>query len=222
VSYLASVIAAATQNPSRTGVTYKPEPRSNALGGLLHTDATLVEAAKRGDQSAFEALVRETHRSVYGLVYRLVGNHDDAADVMQETYLRVWRGLRRFRGDAAFETWVYRVAANAAFSHLKKRGRDPEPIDPTDLAPIEQPVPEPEEPLDADKLEKALQKLPVAMRTVLVMKDMYGFTLEEIAKQVGATEGAVKVRLFRARRKVADLMYGSDVVVQLKKKRKSS
>ena len=188
----------------------------------MHTDATLVEAAKRGDQGAFEALVRETHRSVYGLVYRLVGNHDDAADVMQETYLRIWRGLRRFRGDAAFDTWVYRVATNAAFTHLKKRGRDPEPMDPTDVTPLEQPALQPEEPLDADKLEQALQKLPVAMRTVLVMKDMYGFTLEEIAKQVGATEGAVKVRLFRARRKVADLMYGSDVVVPMKKKRKSS
>src|SRR5204863_4855847 len=133
-------------------------------GGLLHTDATLVEAARRGDQGAFEALVRETHRSVYGLVYRLVGNHDDAADVMQETYLRVWRGLRRFRGDAAFDTWVYRVAANAAMSHLKKRGKTPEPVDPVDLEPLEKQAPEPETPLDAELLEQALKKLPEAMR----------------------------------------------------------
>jgi RNA polymerase sigma-70 factor (ECF subfamily) len=187
----------------------------------LHIDATLVEAAKRGDQGAFEGLVRETHRSVYGLVYRLVGNHDDAADVMQETYLRVWRGLRSFRGDAAFDTWVYRVAANAAMSHLKKRSRDPEPVDPTEQAPFERPVLQPEEPLDAEVLERALPKLPVAMRTVIVMKDMYGFSLEEIAKHVGATEGAVKVRLFRARRRLAELMYGSDVVVPMRRKKAS-
>ena len=185
----------------------------------MHIDATLVEAAKRGDQGAFEALVRETHRSVYGLVYRLVGNHDDAADVMQEAYLRIWRSLRSFRGDAAFDTWVYRVAANAALSHLKKRSRQPEPVDPADLAPLERPAPEPEEPLDVEALEGALTKLPIAMRTVIVMKDMYGFTLEEIAKQVGATEGAVKVRLFRARRRLAELMYGNDVVVQMKRKK---
>ncbi len=187
----------------------------------MHIDATLVEAAKRGDQDAFEALCRETHRSVYGLVYRLVGNHDDAADVMQETYLRVWRGLRSFRGDATFGTWVYRVAANAAMSHLKKRGREPEPVDPADLAPLERPAPGPEEPLDQEALERALTKLPQAMRTVIVMKDMYGFSLEEIARQVGATEGAVKVRLFRARRRLVELMYGSDVVVSIKRKKAS-
>jgi RNA polymerase sigma-70 factor, ECF subfamily len=188
----------------------------------LHIDATLVEAARRGDQGAFEALVRETHRSVYGLVYRLVGNHDDAADVMQETYLRVWRGLRSFRGDATFDTWVYRVAANASMSHLKKRGRDPEPVDPTDVTPIDRPVTEPQEPLEAEALERGLAKLPVAMRTVIVMKDMYGFSLEEIATHVGATEGAVKVRLFRARRRLAELMYGNDVVVPMKKRQKAS
>jgi RNA polymerase sigma-70 factor (ECF subfamily) len=187
----------------------------------LHIDATLVEAARRGDPGAFEALVGETHRSVFGLVFRLVGNHDDAADVMQETYLRIWRGLRSFRGDAAFDTWVYRVAANAALSHLKKRSRTPEPIDPADLEPLERPEPAREGPLDAEALERALKKLPEAMRTVIVMKDMYGFSLAEIAKHVGATEGACKVRLFRARRRVAELIYGDDVVVPIKRKKAS-
>ena len=187
----------------------------------MHIDATLVEAARRGDQGAFSDLVRETHTSVYGLVFRLVGNHDDAADVMQEIYLRVWRGLRNFRGDAAFDTWIYRVAANTAMTHLKKRSRAPEPVDPADLEPLERAAPEPETSPDSEAVEEALKKLPEAMRTVLVMKDMYGFTLEEIAKQVGATEGAVKVRLFRARRRIAELMYGNGVVVSIKRKKKT-
>ena len=187
----------------------------------MHIDATLVEAARRGDSEAFEQLVRETHRSVYGLVYRLVGNHDDAADVMQEVYVRIWRGLRNFRGDAGFGTWAYRIAANTAVSYLKKRGREAAPVDPADLEPLERPVAAPDEPADAEALEAALAKLPAPMRTAVVMKDVYGFTLEEIAKQVGATEGAVKVRLFRARRKIADLMYGSDVVVPMKRKKAS-
>jgi RNA polymerase sigma-70 factor (ECF subfamily) len=188
---------------------------------LLHIDATLVEAARRGDSGAFEELVRETHRSVYGLVFRLVGNHDDAADVMQEVYVRIWRGLRNFRGDAGFTTWAYRIAANTAVSFLKKRGREAAPVDPADLEPLETPAPGPEEPAGAEALERALAQLPVPMRTVVVMKDVYGFTLQEIAKQVGATEGAVKVRLFRARRKIANLMYGSDVVVPMKRKKAS-
>ena len=188
----------------------------------MHIDATLVEAARGGDREAFEALVTQTHRGVYGLVFRLVGNHDDAADVMQETYLRIWRGLRTFRGDAEFGTWAYRIASNAAMSFLKKRGREADPMDPADIEPLERPASPEEAPLDAEALERALQKLPAAMRAVVVMKDVYGFSLAEIAKQVGATEGAVKVRLFRARRRLAGMMYGSDVVVPLKSKRKKA
>jgi len=188
----------------------------------LQIDGTVVEAARRGDAEAFEALVRQTHRSVYGLVYRLVGSHDDAADVMQETYLRVWRGLRSFRGDSSFETWVYRVAANAAMSHLRRRGREPEPVDPAKLVPEEATTAGPDEGPSTDGVERALATLPVAQRTAVVLKDVYGFSVEEIAKRVGATEGAVKVRLFRARRRLAEELYRSNVVVPIKRKKASS
>jgi RNA polymerase sigma-70 factor, ECF subfamily len=187
----------------------------------LYIDATLVEAAKRGDPEAFEALIAETHKAVYGLVYRLVGNHDDAADVMQDTYLRIWRSLRTYRGDAGFATWAYRIAANAAMTHLKRRGREAEPVDPADLAPLERAASAPEEPVDPGALDEALARLPAPMRTVLVMKDVYGFSLAEIAKQIGATEGAVKVRVFRARRRLAEELYGSDVVVPMRRKKTS-
>jgi len=187
----------------------------------LHIDATLVEAAKRGDPEAFDSLIAETHKAVYGLVYRLVGNHDDAADVMQETYLRIWRSLRSYRGESAFGTWVYRIAANAALSHLKRRVREAEPVDPAALATAERPAADPEQPIDAELLDGALVKLPDSMRTVVVMKDVYGFSLEEIAKHVGATEGAVKVRLFRARRRLAEELYGNDEVVPMRKRKTS-
>ena len=187
----------------------------------MHIDATLVEAAKRGDPEAFEALIEQTHKAVYGLVYRLVGNQDDAADVMQDTYLRIWRSLRSYRGDAAFATWAYRIAANAAMTHLKRRGREAEPVDPADLVPLERASTQPEEPVESEALDQALARLPVPMRTVLVMKDVYGFSLAEIAKQVGATEGAVKVRVFRARRRLAEELYGNDVVVPMRRKKTS-
>ena len=187
----------------------------------MQIDATLVEAAKRGDPGAVEALIAETHKAVYGLVYRLVGNHDDAADVMQETYLRIWRSLRSYRGDAAFGTWVYRIAANAAMSFLKRRGREAEPVDPAAIAETERPAADPEQPLDAEVLDGALARLPVSMRTVVVLKDVYGFTLDEIARQVGSTEGAVKVRLFRARRRLAEELYGNEEVVPMRKRKTS-
>jgi RNA polymerase sigma-70 factor (ECF subfamily) len=186
----------------------------------LPTDATLVEAPRRGDVRAFEALVVRTHRAVYGLVWRLVGNHEDAADVMQETYLRIWRGLGRYRGDAAFETWAYRVAANAALSHLRRRAREPEPIDPGLLPPLASAA-EPDGGLEAAAIERALLRLPAPMRTVIVLKDIYGFSLEEIARRLGATEGAVKVRLFRARRRLAEELYGDGVVVPIRGRRRA-
>ena len=184
----------------------------------MQIDGQLVEAAGCGDPAAFEALVRETHRAVYGLVFRLVGNHDDAADVMQDVYLRVWRSLKTYRGDAAFSTWLYRVAANAALSHLKRRGRDAEPVDPHDLAATERAAVGGNEGASAEAIEQAVARLPVPMRTVVVMKDVYGFSISEIAKHVGATEGAVKVRLFRARRRLADELHAGGDVIPMKRR----
>src|ERR671918_3183081 len=83
----------------------------------------LLEACRRGDAGAFEELVERTRRQVYPLAYRLVGDRHEAEDVAQEAYLRVFRSLRGFRQEARFETWLYRIVTNAAFTHLRRRGR---------------------------------------------------------------------------------------------------
>src|SRR5206468_5734842 len=83
----------------------------------------LLARCKRGDRLAFEELVRSTHRRVYSLAYRLVGDRADAEDVAQEAYLRMFRGLTGFREEAAFETWMHRIVANCAMTHLRRRGR---------------------------------------------------------------------------------------------------
>ena len=85
--------------------------------------AELVAAAKHGDREAFDELVRATYADTYTLAYRLTGNEEDARDVVQEAYLRAFRGLRRFRGDAQFSTWMYRITANCAATQLGKRAR---------------------------------------------------------------------------------------------------
>ena len=181
----------------------------------------LVESVRRGEPGAFEELVRSTHRSVYSLVYRIVGNAEDAADVTQEAYLRVWRGLRGFRGDANFSTWLYRVAANAALTYVKRRARGGVPTEPSELPDL--PAGDgAEERADAELLERALATLPDSQRAVVVLKDVYGWTCEEIGKQMGTTEGAVKVRLFRARQRLADELASAGVVVPMKKRKKTS
>src|SRR5919198_3002329 len=83
----------------------------------------LLAACRRGDRDAFEEVVRRTHRHVYTQALRLVGDRQDAEDVAQEAYLRVFRGLAGFREEAQFETWLYRIVANAAMSYLRKKGR---------------------------------------------------------------------------------------------------
>src|ERR687887_927841 len=83
----------------------------------------LLAACRRGDRDAFEEVVRRTHRHVYTQALRLVRDRQEAEDVAQEAYLRVFRGLAGFRGDARFETWLYRIVANTALNHLRRRGR---------------------------------------------------------------------------------------------------
>src|SRR5882672_10543636 len=99
--------------------------------------AGLVEAAQGGSREAFDELVRRTYVDTYTLAVRLTGNEEDARDVVQEAYLRAWKGIRRFRGDAAFTTWRYRITATASCTHVDRRHRRrtthlddvPEPMD---------------------------------------------------------------------------------------------
>src|ERR1700704_7163621 len=90
----------------------------------------LVDAARRGDRAAFDELVRRTYVDTYTLALRLTANEEDARDVVQEVYLRAWKGIGRFRGDAQFGTWLYRITANAASTHITRRRRHrSEPLD---------------------------------------------------------------------------------------------
>ncbi len=149
-----------------------------------------------------------THRRVFTLAYRLVGDRHEAEDVAQEAYLRMYRGLPGFRGDSSFDTWLYRITSNAAISHLRRRGRFADLLaEPGDAAEV--PDHPGADPVDRDEIQRALLALPVAQRTVLVMRDAYGFSVAEIAEQLGLTEGAVKVRIHRARRRLKDLVYGA-------------
>ncbi|MBI4729301.1 MAG: RNA polymerase sigma factor [Acidobacteria bacterium] len=185
----------------------------------MQVSRDLAEAARLGDPAAFEALVRQTHRSVYCLVFRILGNHDDAVDVTQEVYIRVWRGLRRFRGDANLGTWIHRVATNAALSWVRQNPSAPGSLDP-EAHEAPDAVEDGEAALDARLVREALARLPGGQRAVVVLKEMYGWSCEEIGRQMGITEGAVKVRLFRARTRLADDLERSEVVPLGRRKRK--
>jgi RNA polymerase sigma-70 factor (ECF subfamily) len=169
----------------------------------------LLERCRGGEPGAFEELVERTHRQVYTLAYRLVGDRYEAEDVAQEAYLRVHRSLRGFRGDARFETWLHRIVANVAMTNLRKRGRFGEPVEEPDRVVRIPAGSSPDDVLEQDEVRRALAALPPGQRAVVVLKDIYGFSAREVAEQMGTSEGAVKVRLHRARRNLKELVYGS-------------
>ena len=167
----------------------------------------LVESAQDGDHPAFEELVRRTHADTFALARRLVSDEDDARDVVQETYLRAFRSIKKFRGDAQFTTWLYRITANCASTHLGRRRRhrhdalDKEVAVP-DLHPDHDPALVADASLLRDRLESAIAELPPRLRAVVVLRDIYDLNHAEIADELGISESAAKVRLHRARRKL--------------------
>ena len=182
----------------------------------MHDDVDeLVTAAREGDRGAFDALVRRTYVDTYTLAHRLTGDDEDARDVIQETYLRAYRGLRRFRGDAQFTTWLYRITANCASTHLGRRARhrheelhDDLPVD--DPRPGHDPVGRAEHGALRERVNVALRTLPPRLRAVIVLRDIYDLPHEAIAAELGISESAAKVRLHRARRKLRDDVFLRD------------
>ena len=172
----------------------------------------LVDAARSGDRAAFDELVRRTYVDTYTLAMRLTANEEDARDVVQESYLRAWKGIKSFRGDAQFSTWMYRITANAAATLVQKRRRRrteslehvEEPID----ASIEgQPEAAAESSIGLEELARAVAALPPKLRSIVVLKDVYGLSHEAIAADLGISVAAAKVRLHRGRKRLRDVLF---------------
>lgn len=168
----------------------------------------LIARAQGGDRAAFAALVRAHQHEVFTLARRLVGDPHLAADIAQEALIRAWRALPRFRGDSRLSTWLYRITVNTSWTHRKRVKRhSASPIeDHTGLA----------APEDADhpsvagemvdlrhRIRQALDDLPEGQRLVVVMKDIQGWSHAEIAEAAGISVTAAKVRLHRARARLA-------------------
>lgn len=171
----------------------------------------LVAAARDGDQGAFEELVRQTYVGTYTLAYRLTGNEEDARDVVQETYLRAWKAMKRFRGDAQFSTWLYRITANTSASMTQRRSRQrADSLDDTEVI-DDRPFVNPEASSEAsalhERLSAAVAQLPPKLRAVVVLKDIYDLSHEDIAEELGISEAAAKVRLHRARKRLRDVLF---------------
>jgi RNA polymerase sigma-70 factor (ECF subfamily) len=174
--------------------------------------ADLVTRAKAGDKAAFDDIVRATYADTYTLALRLTTNEEDARDVVQEAYLRAYKGLKNFRGDAQFTTWLYRITANCANTTLGKRRRHRHEdidaqLDLFDERPDSDPVEQADASLLRDRVSSALSHLPPKLRAVVVLRDVYDLPHDQIAEELGISETAAKVRLHRARRQLRERLF---------------
>ncbi len=175
----------------------------------------LVEAARNGDKAAFDELVRHTYGDVFKLAVRLTGNEADASDVVQDTYVRAFRGLRRFRGDAQFSTWLYRIASNCASSFTARRKRQrcdslTEADEVIETDPDQDPTLHAEASSLRSTIERALEQLPHRLRAVVELRHLEGLSHREIAERLGISESATKVRLHRARNTLRRVLPSGD------------
>ncbi|MGI8755672.1 MAG: RNA polymerase sigma factor [Acidimicrobiales bacterium] len=188
-------------------VTAQSEPVMRLHNPAHATVEALVDAARDGDQRAFAELVRRTHADTYTLARRLVTDEEDARDVVQDAYLRAYRSIGRFRGDAQFTTWLYRITANCASTHLGRRRRHrhdelDEELDVPDTRPDHDPAAAASAAALRVRLDEAVAALPPRLRAVVVLRDIYDLSNGEIAEQLDISESATKVRLHRARKRL--------------------
>ena len=171
----------------------------------------LVERSRQGDQAAFGELVRRHQHEVYTLAVRLVGDRTLAADVAQEALIRAWRAIGKFRGDASFSTWLYRITANVAWT-LKGRAARKRTyhLDPMINQPRADDSGDPEVAGERTELRarlgEALAQLARPQRAVVILKDVYGWSHQEIADALSISVTASKVRLHRARLRLREIL----------------
>lgn len=172
-------------------------------------EAELVRRAKEGDKSAFEALVTMYEKKVYSLAFRYTGNQEDALDISQEVFLRVFRFLSGFNEQSAFSTWLFRITSNVCRDHLKKRRSLMElPLevqgdDDQLQVEIADSRSGPEQELERietrEAIGRGLASLSDEHRQILVMREVSGFSYSEISDILGLELGTVKSRIARAR-----------------------
>lgn len=189
-------------------------------------DSQFIERLKRGDAAAFETLVNERSGEIYGLLYRLTENVEEARDLTQETFLRAFQSIVHFRGESDLRTWIYRIAINQARNRWRwwrRRRRDVTvSIDATDangrplgvitsLKSVN--VPDPEQGAILHERERALRKAVTSLRRVyreaVILRDIEGLAYEEIATALDISVGTVKSRLARGRQELRRKLEGS-------------
>jgi RNA polymerase sigma-70 factor (ECF subfamily) len=201
--------AMAASSASRRGGLMS-EQGGNPRGTDPQVDSDLVRRVQAGDSAAFDLLVRKYQHRVAALIGRYIPDWSECQDVAQEAFLRAYRAIGNFRGDAQFYTWLHRIAVNTAKNHLVAHNRRP-PTDDIDVSDAEQfesglrlrDNDTPERELMRQQMEqtvmRAVEALPEELRTAITLREVEGLSYEEIAERMDSPIGTVRSRIFRAR-----------------------
>ena len=204
------------ETPKMDGACLELAGKVPARGARLEAaeESALIRRAQRGDREAFDHLVRIYDQQVLRLAVQVLRSEEEARDLYQEAFLKIYRSLGRFRGDSRFSTWVYRIVMNVCLDHLRRRGRRerqapesaPGEADFFERVADERPALQPDRALAGkeigQRIERALKRLSPRERMVFELKHYQGMRLAAIGTMVGTSEEAIKNSLFRATQKL--------------------
>ena len=213
---------ARVQEPELSAETAPEPPLPEVPSHEAAVDLVLVQRTQQGDLPAYDELIRRYQERIYGTVYHMTSNHEDANDLAQETFIKAYTALKSFKGDSSFYTWVYRIAVNKTINFLKQRKNKTSlslndldyniENDPELVALVSDRTPRRDIALAElqEKLNEALQKLSDVHRRDVTLHDVQGLSHEEIAQIMDCNVGTVRSRLFYARQQMQ--AYLSDYV----------
>jgi len=179
-------------------------------------DKGLIKKARRGDGLAFSMLIEKHEKFVFNVVYRMVNNIEDAKDISQEAFIKAFKSFDTYDGSAAFSTWIYRIAVNAAIDHMRKQKREQSVSfdeyitdDTVSTMSVEESVVSNE---GKGAILDAVNKLEEEFKTVVVLRDIHGMDYSEISDITGCPVGTVKSRLSRARGKLRNMLKNDKIM----------
>ncbi len=167
-------------------------------------DSYLVEKCLQGDRSAFSAIVERYKRQIYSITYSMTHNHADADDLSQDTFIKAYENLRKFKLGTNFRSWLRRIAVNICIDHLRHKKRFPENglDDHPEMLSSHNPHNNVESSESMENIMAAVDSLPVDQRTVVILREMQGLGLKEIAETMNCSESTIRWRLHYARKKL--------------------
>jgi RNA polymerase sigma-70 factor (ECF subfamily) len=185
---------------------------------MSQNDKSLLERSKKGDIEAFEKLIEDYQTKVFNIAFRMIGNYDDASDLAQEVFLRVYKSLKGFKEQSSFSTWIYSITKNVCLDEIRRRKNknvvyldEDIRLNDGDVArQLESRDDTPEETAERNELRRqindVINKLNDEHRMVIILRDIQGFSYEEIGEITGCPEGTVKSRINRARKLLREML----------------